>query len=155
MHVPGLKVIMPSTPADAKGLLTAAIFDPDPCLFIENMPTYWNPGPAPVAGQRIPLGKANVLRAGSDVTVVVSSSAAICRIVSGRLTTQPGSGHPGTDTPTGRALRQPTPAANPTLGPKRRRGVWSRRRGRGRAAVTTAQRPQRRLRLRRRTWPAP
>ena len=69
-HVAGIKVVAPSTPADAHGLLLSCIFDDDPCLVIENMPTYWNPGPAPVPGQRIPLGKANVLREGSDMTVI-------------------------------------------------------------------------------------
>ena len=69
-HTAGIKVVAPSSPADAYGLMLSCIFDDDPCLFIENMPTYWNPGPAPVPGERIPLGKASVLRAGSDVTVV-------------------------------------------------------------------------------------
>src|SRR5512139_2028379 len=69
-HTAGIKVVAPSCPADAYGLMLSCIFDDDPCLFIENMPTYWNPGAPPVEGQRIPLGKANILRAGSDVTVV-------------------------------------------------------------------------------------
>ena len=47
MHIPGLKVIVPSTPADAKGLLTAAIFDPDPCVFVETVLTYGVRGPVP------------------------------------------------------------------------------------------------------------
>src|SRR6202162_3101594 len=69
-HTPGIKVVAPSSPADAYGLMLSCIFDDDPCLFIENMPTYWTPGPAPVPGQRIPLGKAHVLKAGGDVTLV-------------------------------------------------------------------------------------
>jgi acetoin:2,6-dichlorophenolindophenol oxidoreductase subunit beta len=69
-HTAGIKVVAPSSPADAYGLMLSCIFDEDPCLFIENMPTYWTPGPAPVPGQRIPLGKAHILRPGSDVTVV-------------------------------------------------------------------------------------
>ncbi len=69
-HVPGMKVVAPSSPADAYGLMLSCIFDDDPCLFIENLPTYWNPGPPPQAGQRIPLGKAHVLREGSDVTLI-------------------------------------------------------------------------------------
>jgi pyruvate/2-oxoglutarate/acetoin dehydrogenase E1 component len=69
-HTAGIKVVAPSSPADAYGLMLSCIFDDDPCLFIENMPTYWNPGPAPAPGVRIPLGKAKVLRAGSDVTVI-------------------------------------------------------------------------------------
>lgn len=69
-HTAGIKVVAPSSPAEAYGLMLSCIFDDDPCLFIENMPTYWNPGAAPQRGVRIPLGKANVLRPGSDVTVI-------------------------------------------------------------------------------------
>ena len=69
-HTAGMKVVAPSTPADAYGLLLSCIFDDDPCLFIENLPSYWTPGPAPQAGARIPLGKAHTVRAGSDVTLV-------------------------------------------------------------------------------------
>ena len=69
-HTAGMKVVAPSSPADAYGLMLSCIFDDDPCLFIENMPTYWNPGAMPEAGKRIPLGKANVVREGSDVTVI-------------------------------------------------------------------------------------
>ena len=74
-HTAGIKVVAPSTPADAYGLMLSCIFDDDPCLFIENLPTYWTPGPAPVPGQRIPLGKAHVMRPGSDITVVSYSRA--------------------------------------------------------------------------------
>jgi pyruvate dehydrogenase E1 component beta subunit len=69
-HTAGLKVVAPSSPAEAAGLLTSCIFDDDPCIFIENLPTYWIAGDAPVPGARIPLGQANVLREGSDVTVI-------------------------------------------------------------------------------------
>ena len=69
-HTAGMKVVAPSSPADAYGLMLSCIFDDDPCLFIENMPTYWNPGTMPELGQRIPLGKANIVREGSDVTVI-------------------------------------------------------------------------------------
>jgi acetoin:2,6-dichlorophenolindophenol oxidoreductase subunit beta len=69
-HVAGMKVVVPSTPADAKGLLTACIFDDDPCLFIEDGLTRAMTGPAPPPGHRLPLGKAHVARAGSDVSVV-------------------------------------------------------------------------------------
>ncbi|MNF22407.1 Acetoin:2,6-dichlorophenolindophenol oxidoreductase subunit beta [compost metagenome] len=69
-HTAGIKVVAPSTPADAYGLMLSAIEDDDPVLFIENMPTYWNPGPAPERGVKIPLGKANVVREGSDVTLI-------------------------------------------------------------------------------------
>jgi acetoin:2,6-dichlorophenolindophenol oxidoreductase subunit beta len=69
-HVPGLKVVTGSSPAEVKGLLLSCIFDDDPCIFIETMPTYWDKGPAPEPGLRIPLGKANIARPGSDVTAI-------------------------------------------------------------------------------------
>ena len=68
-HTAGIKVVAPSSPADAYGLMLSCIFDDDPCLFIENMPAYWTPGIAPEAGVRVPLGKANILRAGRDITL--------------------------------------------------------------------------------------
>ena len=69
-HTAGLKVVAPSSPAEAAGLMTSCIFDDDPCIFIENLPSYWVAGEAPVPGARIPLGKANVLREGKDVTLI-------------------------------------------------------------------------------------
>ncbi|MGV6807346.1 MAG: alpha-ketoacid dehydrogenase subunit beta [bacterium] len=69
-HVAGIKVVVPSTPADAYGLLLSCIQDDDPCMFIENLPTYWTQGEAPEPGVAIPLGKANVEQEGSDVTVI-------------------------------------------------------------------------------------
>ncbi len=72
-HVAGIKVVAPSNPADGYGLMRAAIDDPDPVLFIENMPSYWTPGPAPERGSRVEIGKARVAREGSDVTLVTYS----------------------------------------------------------------------------------
>jgi pyruvate/2-oxoglutarate/acetoin dehydrogenase E1 component len=69
-HTPGLTVVAPSTPADAYGLMLSSIFDEDPVIFIENMPSYWTPGPAPEAGVRIALRQAHIVRPGSDVTVI-------------------------------------------------------------------------------------
>lgn len=69
-HTAGLKVVAPSTPADAYGLLLSCIFDDDPCVFVENLPLYFVPGEAPVPGARVPLGRAKVVREGSDVTVI-------------------------------------------------------------------------------------
>lgn len=69
-HVPGIKVVIPSTPADAVGLLRACIEDDDPCLFIEDGVTRVMKGPAPPADHKLPLGKANVERGGSDVSVI-------------------------------------------------------------------------------------
>ena len=70
MHVPGLKVIVPSTPADAKALLKAAIFDPDPCLFLETVALYSTRGPVPEGDHPVQLGKADIKRPGRDVTIV-------------------------------------------------------------------------------------
>jgi pyruvate dehydrogenase E1 component beta subunit len=53
--------------------MLSAIEDDDPVLFIENMPTYWTPGDAPERGKKIPLGKANILREGKDVTLITYS----------------------------------------------------------------------------------
>jgi len=71
MHVPGLKVIVPSTPRDAKGLLTSAIFDPDPCLFIETIRLQGIKGPVPAdPGFSIPLGRIDIKRPGTDVSLI-------------------------------------------------------------------------------------
>ncbi|WP_042337747.1 alpha-ketoacid dehydrogenase subunit beta [Paraburkholderia ferrariae] len=71
-HTAGMKVVAPSNPADAYGLLRAAIDDPDPVLFIENMPSYRAPawGRAITPGERVPLGKGLVVREGQDLTIV-------------------------------------------------------------------------------------
>ena len=69
-HVPGLKVVMPSTPRDAKGLLTTAIAEDDPVIFIEHKLLYSNTGPVPDGAYRIPLGVADVKREGSEVTIL-------------------------------------------------------------------------------------
>jgi pyruvate dehydrogenase E1 component beta subunit len=71
--VPGLKVVMPATPADAKGLLLASIRDPDPVIFIEHSLLYSTKGEVDDesdGGTEIPIGKANVVREGTDVTLV-------------------------------------------------------------------------------------
>ncbi len=69
-HCPGLKVVMPSTPADAAGLLKSAIRDDNPVVFIEDMMLYFAPGPVPEEEYLVPLGRADVKRPGKDVTVV-------------------------------------------------------------------------------------
>jgi pyruvate dehydrogenase E1 component beta subunit len=70
-HVPGLKVIAPFTPADAKGLLKAAIRDPNPVIFLETELLYGSHGPVPkVDDWLVPIGKARIARAGSDATIV-------------------------------------------------------------------------------------
>jgi acetoin:2,6-dichlorophenolindophenol oxidoreductase subunit beta len=70
MHIPGLKVAVPSTPRDAKGLLTSCIFDDDPCIHMESMMALYSTGPVPAGSFSIPLGVADVKRDGTDVTVV-------------------------------------------------------------------------------------
>lgn len=70
MHVPGLKVVIPSTPADAKGLLTSAIRDDSPVLFLEHKQLYRLKGEVPEGEYVIPLGLADIKRKGKDVTVV-------------------------------------------------------------------------------------
>jgi len=71
MHTPGIKVVMPSTPADGKGLLLSCIFDDDPCLFIEHADLlYAQKGEVPNGDVRVPLGVADIKRAGADVTVI-------------------------------------------------------------------------------------
>ncbi|MDQ6992140.1 MAG: pyruvate dehydrogenase complex E1 component subunit beta [Mariprofundus sp.] len=72
-NVPGLKVVMPSNPADAKGLLKASIRDNDPVVFIENEINYGDVGSVPEGDYIIPLGKADVKRVGKDVTIVAHS----------------------------------------------------------------------------------
>jgi pyruvate/2-oxoglutarate/acetoin dehydrogenase E1 component len=72
-HVPGLKVVMPSTPADAKGLLKASIRDDDPVVFIEHKLLYMTEGDVPDTEEIIELGVADTKRAGHDVTVVTWS----------------------------------------------------------------------------------
>jgi pyruvate dehydrogenase E1 component beta subunit len=69
-HVPGLKVVMPADPHNAKGLLISAIRDPDPVIFIEPRELYGMRGPVPEESYTVPFGKANIRREGSDVTLV-------------------------------------------------------------------------------------
>jgi pyruvate/2-oxoglutarate/acetoin dehydrogenase E1 component len=73
-HIPGLKVVMPSTPADAKGLLKASIRDDNPVVFIEHKMLYLNEGPVPEDDDfMIPIGKADIKREGEDVTIIAWS----------------------------------------------------------------------------------
>jgi pyruvate/2-oxoglutarate/acetoin dehydrogenase E1 component len=73
-HVPGLKVILPSTPYDAKGLLKTAIRDDNPVIFFEDKMMYKLKGPVPEEEYVIPLGVADVKRIGEDITIVATSS---------------------------------------------------------------------------------
>lgn len=73
-NVPGLKVVVPSNPADAKGLLLSAIDDPNPVVFLEHKLLYKTPGwePVPEGNARIPLGVSRVVRTGKDLTIVAT-----------------------------------------------------------------------------------
>jgi pyruvate dehydrogenase E1 component beta subunit len=73
MHIPGLKVVMPSTPYDAKGLLISAIRDDNPVVFLEHKMLYGTQGEVPEESYAIPLGKADIKREGKDITVVATS----------------------------------------------------------------------------------
>jgi pyruvate dehydrogenase E1 component beta subunit len=73
-HVPGLKVVMPANPADAKGLLKSAIRDDNPVVFIEHRGLYWSKGEVPAGEAIVPIGKASVVRQGEQITIVALSS---------------------------------------------------------------------------------
>jgi pyruvate dehydrogenase E1 component beta subunit len=73
-HVPGLKVVLPSTPYDAKGLLKTAIRDDNPVVFFEDKMMYKQKGPVPAEEYTIPFGVADIKRVGRDVTIVATSS---------------------------------------------------------------------------------
>ena len=74
VHVPGLKVVMPSTPYDAKGLLISSIKDDDPVIFIEHKGLYGIKGPVPKDEYEVPLGVADVKRRGKDVTIIATAA---------------------------------------------------------------------------------
>src|SRR5512145_2366365 len=85
-HIPGLKVVMPATPADAKGLLKSAIRDDDPVVFIEGEMLYNMKGEVPDEEYVIPIGRADVKRAGTDVTIVChSKTVAVALKAAGQL----------------------------------------------------------------------
>jgi pyruvate dehydrogenase E1 component beta subunit len=72
-HIPGLKVVMPATPYDAKGMLKSAIRDPDPVFFIEHTSLYNTRGEVPEGEYTVPFGKADVKRSGKDLTIITYS----------------------------------------------------------------------------------
>jgi len=72
-HVPGLKVVMPTSPADAKGLLLSSIFDPNPVIFLEHRWLHQSVGEVPSGDVRVPIGQAKVVRSGVDLTIVSAS----------------------------------------------------------------------------------
>lgn len=72
-HIPGLKVVMPSTPYDAKGLLTSAIEDNNPVIYLEHRWLHNIHGPVPEEKYKVPIGKAKIVKEGCDITLVASS----------------------------------------------------------------------------------
>ena len=72
-HVPGLKVVMPATPYDAKGLLYSSVMDDNPVLYIDERWLYDQSGPVPEELYEVPIGKGEIRRSGKDVTVIASS----------------------------------------------------------------------------------
>jgi pyruvate dehydrogenase E1 component beta subunit len=73
-HIPGLKLVMPSTPRDARGLLLSAIRDDDPVIFLEHKALYMTEGPVPVDEEVIPFGVADIKRSGRDCTLIAWSN---------------------------------------------------------------------------------
>jgi pyruvate/2-oxoglutarate/acetoin dehydrogenase E1 component len=73
-HIPGLRVVMPSTPADAKGLLKYALRQEDPVMFLEHKHLYMTKGPVPDGEHIVEFGKADIKRAGKDVTIIAWSN---------------------------------------------------------------------------------
>jgi pyruvate dehydrogenase E1 component beta subunit len=85
-HIPGLKVVMPATPADAKGLLKSAIRDENPVIFIEGEMLYNTKGEVPEGEHVIALGKADIKREGADVTIIChSKTVSVCLRASEQL----------------------------------------------------------------------
>jgi acetoin:2,6-dichlorophenolindophenol oxidoreductase subunit beta len=89
-HVPGLKVALPSTPFDAKGLMKAAIRDDNPVVFFEDKLNWRDVGPVPGDEYVIPLGQADVKRAGTDVTIVATSSMVLVALAAAAVLEQEG-----------------------------------------------------------------
>jgi pyruvate/2-oxoglutarate/acetoin dehydrogenase E1 component len=89
-HVPGLKVVLPATPADAKGLLISSIEDDGPVIFIEHRWLHNTHGQVPEGMHRVPLGRAHVIRQGKDVTIVASSHMTIEALHAAELASEAG-----------------------------------------------------------------
>ena len=90
VHVPGLKVVMPSSPADAKGLLKSAIRDNNPVIFLESRMLYSQTGPIPEGEHLVPLGSASVKRPGIDVTVVATGRTVALALLAAEKLSQEG-----------------------------------------------------------------
>ncbi|MEW6664047.1 MAG: alpha-ketoacid dehydrogenase subunit beta [Thermodesulfobacteriota bacterium] len=84
-HIPGLKVVMPSTPSDVKGLLKTSIRDDNPIIFIEHKLLYQTEGPVPEGDHLVPFGKADIKREGKDVTLITWSKMVLDSLEAARL----------------------------------------------------------------------
>ena len=89
-HSPGLKVVFPSTPADAKGTLLSAIFDPNPVIVIEEMGLYWMKGEVPEGDYRVPLGEARMVKPGKDCTIVSYGGAVYTALEAAKILSRQG-----------------------------------------------------------------
>ena len=89
-HIPGLKVVIPSTPADAKGLLTSAIRDDNPVAFFEHKMMFRNKGPVPEGEYAIPFGVADIKRPGKDVTIIATSNMVLVALSAAQQLAQKG-----------------------------------------------------------------
>jgi pyruvate dehydrogenase E1 component beta subunit len=89
-HIPGLKVVLPATPYDAKGLLKTALRDPNPVIFVEHKLLYNTKGPVPQEPYTIPLGQADVKRPGEQVTLVSLSRTVLHALEAAELAAQDG-----------------------------------------------------------------
>jgi pyruvate dehydrogenase E1 component beta subunit len=90
IHTPGLKVVVPSTAADAKGLLLSAIFDDDPCVVVEMSSLYFAArDEVPEGDYRVPLGKARIARSGTDLTIITYGKQVLdCLAVADKLSAE-------------------------------------------------------------------
>jgi pyruvate/2-oxoglutarate/acetoin dehydrogenase E1 component len=89
-HIPGLKVVMPSTPYDVKGLIKSSIRDDNPIIFIEHKLLYNEEGPVPEEEYLIPIGKADIKREGKDVTIVATSRMVLRALKAGEALAEDG-----------------------------------------------------------------
>lgn len=107
-HIPGLKVVAPSTPADAKALLTASIRDDDPVIFLENLSLYNTKGEVPDGEQVAEIGKAAVTKEGTDITVIAYSRASMIALEAARQLEEEGISVEVVDLRSLRPLDRPT-----------------------------------------------
>jgi pyruvate/2-oxoglutarate/acetoin dehydrogenase E1 component len=90
VNTPGLVVVMPSTPADAKGLLKSAIRNDNPVVFVEDKAIYFTQGEIPDGDHLVPIGKADIKRTGSDVTIIATGITVLRAIRAARLLARDG-----------------------------------------------------------------